>query len=521
MRSWIFTPVFGFVAALTSTALSADTVTLTERDLVPVGPSVWSVPVLDLPPQEAGAPILGPEARQDGARLLRILNNDEDINGFRGILYDNRDRGHSTLDAALYPQLTFLDYGAGLKTGELDIGLGGRFFLPHVVIGNASMAMGRGPLRRSLPRLAMTEGFWHQVTPALYANNHLYVYPANRDYEGMDMFPINWPYMVISDGRSRSDLAFLGAFAMTLAAFPSDTFDRLREARLVAPTLQMILRRNLTTVTTREAYLSGIAHPPVFSKETIRWGRMVADASEMRPGDIPPLVQLRVTEETFSDAAGPAELSEHLLDSPAAIGRLWRNLGWAREMRVTAEDTVALEGQDLQFEWRLLRGDADLVEIEPEGPDGRTARIRIAWHDPWIEIGPRGKNLAFERPVSRVDIGVFANNGVYDSAPALISVDFPEHQIRQYADGADGPRLVSIDYDARGREAYFDPLLYWSAPWTDSARYDEEGQLLGWDRRGTEGETAFVPAGEAAVSVADPRIDASNPSVSLLYRGAN
>jgi hypothetical protein len=235
----------------------------------------------------------------------------------------------------------------------------------------------------------------------------------------------------------------------------------------------------------------------------------------MRPEHVPPMMRLRVTQDDFANAAGLAKLDERLLDTPAAIGRLWRSFAWEQTLTVTAEDTIVPEGQELTFEWRLLRGDPTRVKIEPQGPDGLSARISVAWHDPWTESATE-RQTPFERQLSRVDIGVFANNGVYDSAPALISIDFPEHQLRQYGDGPDGKRLETINYDARGRKAYFDPVLYWSAPWTDTARYDENGALLGWNRRLTDGATGFVPLSDDLVSIQDPLVDASNPDVSVL-----
>jgi hypothetical protein len=387
-----------------------------------------------------------------------------------------------------------------------------------VVLGNSSKAMTGDPAPRSLPRLAVTSAFWRAITPTLYANNHIYVYPEHRDHDAEDRFPVNWPYMIISQGSSGSHQRFLNAVALTLAALPRDTFEFLREKRLVAPTVQMILRRNLVTVSTRADYLSGKAHPPAFDGRLIRTGRMAAQAADLRPEDIPPLVRLRVIEEDFSAAASLGRLDERLLDTPAAIGRLWRGFAGERELVVTAEDTSAPNNRPLTFEWRLLRGDPRRVWIEPQGTDGRTARIRVAWHDPWTELVPRGKKHIVRR-VSRVDIGVFANNGVHDSAPALISIDFPEHQIRRYAIGTDGAkRLLSIDYDADGRGAYFDPLLYWSAAWTDTARYDASGTLLGWDRRNADGATMdFVP-NDADTRTPHYKIDSGNLRVPTLRR---
>jgi hypothetical protein len=500
---------------LLSLPVHASEILLNKSDLVQIQSMVWAAAGLELPKPASDVPIIGPRNTQDGVRLLRVLSGQGDVNGFEGVLYDNRDRRHSRLDPELYPSLTFLKYGPALIADGHDFGLAGRIFLPGVVFGNSSAAMTGGHAPRSLPRLAMTTDFWRAVTPKLYINNHIYVYPEHRDYDAEDRFPVNWPYMIISQGSSRSDKRFLNAIALTLAALPRDTFDFLKKNGLVAPTLQMVLRRNLEPVSSRAEYLSGAAHPVVFDGKLVRTGRMVAQAAELRPADIPPVVQLRVVSEEFSKADGLARLSERFLDTPSAIGRLWRGFAWDREMEITAADTSAPNNRPLTFEWRLLRGDPQRVWIEPQAPDGRTARIRVAWHDPWTEPVPGSDDS--ERRVSRVDIGVFANNGVHDSAPAIISIDFPRHQTRRYSAGPDGEqRLVSIDYTAKERGIYFDPLLYWSAPWTDTARYDKSGALLGWDRQYANESTSRFVAENRDTSEPRYQIDLERPSVPVL-----
>ena len=473
----------------------ANEVLLTKQHLVQMNQWMWAATKLNLPEPDADLPIIGNENKQDGVRLLRLLMSKNGVNGFNHIIYDNRDRGHSRLDPDAYPALTHLKYGPKLKADALDRGLAGRIIFPAVVFGNSSTAITKGNAPRSLPRYAMTHPSWRAVTPLLYQYNHIYVYPEHRDYDDVDRFPVNWPYMIISQGSSGSDRRFLNAIALTLAALPTDTFSFLRENGLVAPTVQMILRRNLKTVTSREEYLSGVAHPMAFPGQLVQIDRMVEQASQLRPQDVPPLVRLRVVEENFSNAAGLSGLDERFLDTPAAIGRVWRNLAWERELIVSAEDTDSPLDQLLTYEWRLLRGNSERVSIEPLKHNGRVAKIRVRWHDPWrepIATDTQGKT----RRVSRVDIGVFANNGFNDSAPAIISIDFPSHQRRQYSVQADGEiRISSIDYDAKGRGASFDPLIYWSAAWTDTARYDASGQkLLGWKRLSSDGVSIDIAA---------------------------
>jgi hypothetical protein len=146
-------------------------------------------------------------------------------------------------------------------------------------------------------------------------------------------------------------------------------------------------------------------------------------------------------------------------------------------MLVSAEDSRDVNGRPLTFHWRLLQGDPSRVTIEPEG-DGSRARITIAWHD----------RLAVSaddpQPTARVDVGVFANNGVHDSAPAILSWFFPPHETREYEEGPDGtPRIVALDHaDPDKAEIYADPLLLPRADWRDVYDYDADGTLAGWTR---------------------------------------
>jgi len=220
-----------------------------------------------------------------------------------------------------------------------------------------------------------------------------------------------------------------------------------------------------------------LAHPTVFSAKNLMPERMIALANALKPEDIPPMVKLAITEETFSDAAGLAGMSERLFDTPSAIARVWRALDYSQTMTLSAVKTEDPNGRPLQFEWVLLRGNPKKVRIKPLDPNGNTTRIEIDWHDarPVMPLLPRTTN--------RVDIGVFAWNGAHYSAPAFVSVTFPTHQARAYSqESGMERRLQSIDYSKSLKGGYVDPALHWVADWRDEFGYDDSGRINFWQR---------------------------------------
>lgn len=473
---------------------------------------------LAMPTPDPRLPAVGGTARIDGATQLRALVARGVSQGFGGLLYDNRDRDHSPLPRGLFPALGHIVYGPTLKKTNWDYGLAQRIVFPQPLIGNSSTALTAGPIRRSQVRHAMTTASGPAVAFAQYESNSLYIYPEHRDHDAVDLYPAQWPYTVSSQGSSGSDQPFMRALLMTLAAFPMETRAALQEAGLIAPALQMILRRNLDGVNTAADYLGPRAHPTVFEGADLRPGRMIAMAAAMTPREIPPMVRLRMETDPFAETAGLAGRSERLFDTPSAIARIWRAPDWSRDMVISAEETIAPGGvgpgevgpgevgpgevgpgeRALRFHWLLLRGDPARVDIRPLDEAGVRAQISLRWHDAYAAPQFRpGRGDA--RTTARVDIAVIAETPAGFSAPAFFSVSFPAHQQRRYESGPDGKmQLTFIDYDADGRNAVYDPVLHWTAPWRDVFRYDPSGFLLGWDRIEKGETTRFSATGRRA-----------------------
>ena len=166
---------------------------------------------------------------------------------------------------------------------------------------------------------------------------------------------------------------------------------------------------------------------------------MVKLAHSITPDDIPAIVRLRVLNETpvFSgkDFFDP-QPSEVLTNTPAVIARVFRGAAYKRKIRVSAEDSFDLNYRDLKFHWVLLRGDAEKVRITPQDEQQSTVNIEVSYQ-------PRAPIVDGSVASNRIDIGVFAHNGKYFSAPAFITWFSLDHESRVYAD--DG-RVLEIAY---------------------------------------------------------------------------
>lgn len=449
-------------------------------------------------PETAETPIV--QAMDDGpARQLNGLFAEGRAAGNVGDLYDNRDNGHSALRREDYPQLGFVDYDGPAREAGIQAGLNPGLRFNAVAIGNSSMAVTGGPFWRSQPRLALTRPGGAAEFFAEYAANQLYVFPEHRDYdpEHGDVMPANTPYYLISAGSSGSDRPLLRAVAAILAAFRPQVKDVLKRNGLVMPAVQMIFRRGRNSMSGDGAYLSGAAHPAVFGAGSINLAEMIARANQLRAEDVPPMVRLSVLEESRPQPGieqfGP--MTETLFDTPSAVARTIRSTGYEHRMTVSAADTVDPNGRSLRFNWVVLSGDARRIRIEPKDDDRKTVEISVPWHEPRPVPG---------RPdlmTSRVDIGIFAHNGVNYSAPAFISLYYPANQWREY--DASG-RPLFIDYHAsRHAGRYADPALYPAMDWSDRYQYDGDGNLTGWTRRRENGESRFSRDGGRIIETDD------------------
>ncbi len=428
--------------------------------------------------------------------------------GHRGDYYDNRDGGHSALDLSRYPQLRPLPYTEGQREAKKNHGPA-QEIRPETVIGNASLS---GPALggASIPRLVASSREGLAFLARQYLANQIYVYPEHQDHDPAgqgasghgDLYAVNSPYVVISQGSSGSDLPFLDAIAMTMACFTPEVKERLRRQKGLMPVVQQILRSSLKTVGQREDYLTALAHPSAFAAAWLDEERMMRAARAMTPQTLPPVFHLELVRESDPPRPGidffeaPGRESESLADRGMAIPRIFRGMARDREITVRAAGFHNPSGRPLQLHWRLLRGDPALVTIERSETEPE-ANIRVRWHEGGFEPpgGPPGLRSR------RVEVGVFADDGEGYSPPCFVSFYFLPNERRAYDEAG---RILEADYHFEG--AFVDVTLTSEKPWRDLYHYDKtSGELLGWRREESGRDPVEFDAAGRRIDPGGPR----------------
>ena len=366
-----------------------------------------------------------------------------------GDYYDNRDGGHSQLDLSRHPQLQQILVPAAKTGARVNWGRQTRV-LPDVVIGNSSTSY-RATAGGSNARTYYVSPQGVSFLYSQYAGNNLYVYPEHQDYDSGhngvgggygDLFPVNTPYLIISQGSSGSDQPFLRAVAYTLAAFRPDVKEKLKESGLLMPAVQMLLRVSGRMVATNADYLTGKAHPPVLRRDDVNTQKMIELANGITRSNLPPMARIRVADEDVTvfgrDYFEPGR-DEKLADTPAAVGRIFRGSARTRKVTVDASESLDLNGKPLKFFWSVLQGDASRIKISYLNPEQSIAEITVPHFDRFPVDGRPGLGT------NRVDIGIFVHNGTYYSPPAFLTFHTLDNENRTYA--SDG-KIVDIGYNA-------------------------------------------------------------------------
>jgi len=422
--------------------------------------------------------------KDPAAQKLNMLFQTGKAAGNNGDLYDNRDRNHSRLHPKQYPQLTFSQYSAIAKQLNTDYGFNTRILFGNPTFGNSSTALTSGAFWRSQTRLGYTTPSGPQKLYLQHVRNHLYIYPAVKDYTPEeDLIPANTAFLVTTIGKSGSDRPYLRAVASILAAYKPEVKDKLAADGQLMSATQMILRRNIKPVQNRGDYLSSKAHPIAFAGEDVDLMAMVDHANRLTPGDYPGLPLLKIKGESkpkegIDNFIG--QMPELLFSTPSATARVIRSSAYEKSMTVEVSPSRSEQADDVGFVWKVLRGNKNKIQIETEN-DGKNAQINVKWHN-------RDDLTINGHYAGRVEIAVFADNGKELSAPAFLNFYYPPYQAREYDKNG---KLISIDH-REPKGSYSDPQLFVKRDWKDTYQYDAKGHLIGWVRERGGKKTEFT-----------------------------
>jgi len=398
---------------------------------------------------------------------LRSLEAQGMAAGNAGDYYQNADGDHAPYVASReLPGVTVLPSSRGVVTAADPT---------RVIVGNASLVYQHpsGPV--SLNRLTlMTSQVGALTAYRQYVANNAFWYPAHADYGTVDLFHAMLPQPGNSVGASGSEVDEVSRSFWTLAAFRPATKALLKQHGLLMPTLQMIHRRS--RVQTNEECLSGKAHPNAFDDHD-GWLPMMRLANGILPEHVPPMVQLRWIDDTFSGEPGidvfDADFTQRLFDVRVSIARLWRNHRFTNTIRVHARDSFDVNQRPLTFHWKVLRGEDGKVRILPRNPEQSEVDIEMDYHpERVVNVQPNGARLM---GTSLIVVGAFVHNGVHYSAPGFVTAYTLPMERRVY--NARTRQLTEVTYEDHS------VLVARSRVWQrDVFHHDAHGQRTGWTR---------------------------------------
>lgn len=320
------------------------------------------------------------------------------------VWYENRDGFHSNskFENTIYFNESQQQIEASGVESSYRQSLNGSDKYSEVVVSNASMAYGasetQGCLARRYDRVLAEDGVGWTVyvdhfliaQRELWATCLLFVCPEHTDYDEIDWFKINHPYIFVTQGSSGSDQATVGKLKDIVEAIPDEVLEHLKASKRLGEVVTYLFRSDIGD------YQSPTTHRPVH-RGTGLTAAGKARAAGLTIDSLPP--QLRI--ELVSDSL-PNPMN-HLARTAEVIA-VRRTDGTASRTLVVR--AVGQSNKPLTYRWIINQGQC---EIAANGPE---CTITI----------PMQRDFAVDgKQSNRIEVMCLAHDGTHYSCPAMVS----------------------------------------------------------------------------------------------------
>jgi hypothetical protein len=321
------------------------------------------------------------------------------------IWYENRDGWHT------YPGLAFEN---DIVRTETLTGWGINLNVVYengIVISNSST--GRDPTETggSNTRVPDQNKTWWYSIREMWQSGLLQFFPEHKDYDQIDWFKINQPYITTTQGSSGSEMNELQRCRLIVEALRPEVRQWLITNKRVGDVVSYLMRANQYS-----SYVDPFCHRVVVDHPVDFRDPMLTDkalAASITLDTIPPLLKIRVVSDTMEGSTVNESLASHVIRTDEVVG-LIRNT--ATPVRTIVVELEA--DKPCQFHWVKMQGESTITY---QNPEKTLATITIPLQGNFDVAKPDG--LLIES--NRVEVIAVAHDGTHYSSPVFITEYFP------------------------------------------------------------------------------------------------
>ena len=235
----------------------------------------------------------------------------------------------------------------------------------------------------------------------------LQFFPEYRDYDDVDWFKVNQPYVFTTQGSSGSELNEVERCRRILLALRPEVRQWLIDNKRVGDVVSYLMRSNQYS-----GYLDPLCH------------RVVIDGRNEMPSDIdlaesitletiPPLLKIKVISDSLEGETPSQKFGACPLRTDEAVGLIRTTSAQVRTIVVELE-----ADRPCQFHWVKCQGESSIVY---NNPDKTRATITIPIQGNFDVLKPDSSVIVS----NRVEVIAVAHDGTHYSSPVFVTEYFP------------------------------------------------------------------------------------------------